>query len=110
MLAHAIEVEVDDYISTHSRAIDENGHRLVVRNGRMPRRSIQTAVDSIEIAQPRVNDRRVDANGNRKQFRSKILPPYLQRTSDLEELIPWLYLKGISTGDFTNALTSLSGQ
>jgi transposase-like protein len=75
----------------------------------MPERTILTAVGPIEIAQPRVNDRRVDANGNRKQYRSKILPPYLRRTSDIEELIPWLYLKGISTGDFTNALTSLVG-
>ncbi len=83
------------------------GHRLVVRNGHLPERTIQTPVGDVEVQQPRVRDRRPDET--RETFRSAILPPYLRRTKALEELIPWLYLKGISTGDFTEALAALLG-
>ena len=63
----------------------------------------------MDIEPPRINDQRVDANGERIRFTSKILPPYLRRTKSLDELIPWLYLKGISTGDFSEALEALVG-
>lgn len=110
LLAVALEAEVDSYLAEHSRARDEAGRRLVVRNGRCPERKVQTGIGSIPVHRPRVNDRRIDQDGNRIQFTSKILPPYLRRTKSLEELIPWLYLKGVSTGDFSEALAALLGK
>jgi putative transposase len=109
MLVEAIENEVAEYISDHSHHRDDNGHRLVVRNGHLPERAIQTGVGPVEVSQPRVNDRRTDENGRRIRFSSKILPPYLRRTRSIDELIPWLYLKGVSTGDFSDALEALLG-
>jgi transposase-like protein len=81
----------------------------VVRNGYKDEREIQTGIGPIRVQQPRVNDRRVDENGQRMRFTSAILPPYLRKTKTIEELIPWLYLKGISTGDFSEALAALLG-
>ncbi len=109
MLATAIEHEVDEYIAAHTGLRDADGHRLVVRNGHMPERAIQTGLGPVAVTRPRVNDRRVDAAGDRVRFTSKILPPYLRRTKAIDELIPWLYLKGISTGDFPDALQALLG-
>lgn len=109
MLAAAIENEVAEYVERHALVRDDDGHRLVVRNGRLPARKIQTGLGFVEIQQPRVNDRRLDETGERLRFSSRILPPYLRRTQSLEELIPWLYLRGISTGDFTQALQALLG-
>src|SRR5690606_31283905 len=88
---------------------DAQGHRMVVRNGHLPEREIQTGIGPVPVRQPRVNDRRVDENGDRIRFTSEILPKYLRKTRSLEELIPWLYLKGISTGDFSQALVALLG-
>ena len=110
LLAQAIEAEVADYIDQHRGAIDGDGRRLVVRNGRAPEREIQTPLGQMAVHQPRVNDKRLDAQGRRLRFTSAILPPYLRRTKSIEELIPWLYLRGISTGDFTNALSALLGK
>ncbi len=109
MLATAIENEVVEYIAEHENQRDACGYRLVVRNGQLPARTIQTGVGPVEVEQPRVNDKRIDENGQRIHFSSKILPPYLRRTKSIDELIPWLYLKGISTGDFTEALQALLG-
>ena len=109
LLAAALEAEVESYLAEHLDR-DDSGHRLVVRNGNCPSRTIQTGVGDVEVRRPRVNDRRVDEKGNRLRFTSKILPPYLRRTKTVEELIPWLYLKGISTGDFSEALGSLLGK
>jgi putative transposase len=109
MLAATVENEVAEYLSAHADQRDDRGHRLVVRNGYSPERSIQTGIGPVQIRQPRVNDQRVDAEGNRIRFSSKILPPYLRRTRSIDELIPWLYLKGVSTGDFTEALSALLG-
>jgi putative transposase len=109
MLAAAVENEVAEYIERHALVRDDEGRRLVVRNGRLPARRIQTGLGLVEIQQPRVNDRRLDEQGERLRFSSRILPPYLRRTQSLEELIPWLYLRGISTGDFTEALQALLG-
>jgi transposase-like protein len=109
MLAKTVENEVAEYLTDHEHLRDRQGHRLVVRNGYLPRRVIQTGVGQIELRQPRVNDKRVDENGQRIRFSSRILPPYLRRTKSIEELIPWLYLKGISSGDFTEALQALLG-
>jgi transposase-like protein len=109
MLAAAVESEVSEYIAAHAGLRDEAGRRLVVRNGHLPERSIQTGLGPIEVRQPRVHDRRTDAAGNRIRFTSRILPPYLRRTKSVEELVPWLYLRGISTGDFPQALEALLG-
>lgn len=105
----AIENEVAEYIARHAHLRDGEGRRLVVRNGHLPARTIQTGIGDMAVRQPRVNDKRIDSSGRRVRFSSSILPPYLRRTKSVEELIPWLYLKGVSTGDFTEALQALLG-
>jgi putative transposase len=107
MLATAIEAEVSHWIEGHVHLRDERGHRQVVRNGYLPERSITTGIGPVKIRQPRVHDRR--GEGEAEPFSSKILPPYLRKTRSIEELLPWLYLKGISTGDFNEALQALVG-
>jgi transposase-like protein len=109
MLAVAVENEVAEYLEVHAGQRDAAGRRHVVRNGHLPQRQIQTGLGPIEVRQPRVNDRRTGADGERLHFTSKILPPYLRRTKSLDELIPWLYLRGISTGDMSQALEALLG-
>ncbi len=109
MLSQAIEAEVGEYIAKHADQRDAAGHRLVVRNGHAPARDLQTGLGAIAVRQPRVNDKRVDPQGQRIRFTSQILPPYLRKTKSIEELIPWLYLRGISTGDFSQALAALLG-
>ena len=107
LLTEAIEAEVAQWIESRSQLTDEAGHRQVVRNGRMPKRTILTGLGPMEVEQPRVLDRR--PKDEAEPFSSKVLPPYLRKTRSLEELIPWLYLKGISTGDFSEALAALVG-
>jgi transposase-like protein len=109
LLAQAVEAEVTAYIEAHRDLRDDRGRRLVVRNGHKEERELQTGVGPVKVRQPRVDDRRIDEQGRRMRFTSSILPPYLRRTRSLEELIPWLYLKGISTGDFSEALMALLG-
>jgi putative transposase len=94
MLARAIENEVAEYLGQHADQCDEMGRRLVVRNGYLPTRDIQTGVGLVEVHQPRVRDKRYDEQGERLRFTRRILPPYLRRTQSLDELIPWLYLRG----------------
>jgi len=107
LLTQAIEAEVAEWIDSHRHVQDGAGHRQVVRNGHLPQRTLLTGVGAVEVRQPRVLDRRpTDAA---EPFSSKILPPYLRKTKSIEELIPWLYLKGISTGDFSEALAALVG-
>ena len=105
MLQAAIEEEVAAYIDTHQDLRDEHGHRLVVRNGHLPEREILTGAGPLTVKKPRVHDRR---EGQR--FTSAILPPYLRRSPSIDALIPVLYLKGISTGDFSEALTAILGE
>jgi putative transposase len=108
MLQHAIEREVADYVEAHADERDGQGHRLVVRNGHLPPRDLQTPVGPLRVEQPRVDDRRTDDAGNRLfRFTSAILPKYLRKSKSIEELIPWLYLKGISSGEFPQALAAL---
>jgi putative transposase len=107
MLTTAIEAEVAEWIGEHEHLRDERGHRQVVRNGYLPERSITTGIGRVKVRQPRVHDRRT--NDELEPFSSKILPPYLRKTRSIEELLPWLYLKGISTGDFNEALQALVG-
>jgi len=103
----AIEQEVEEYIQRHADQVDADGHRLVVRNGHHPARNLQTGNGTIAVRQPRVNDQRIDEHGQRMHFTSQILPPYLRKTKAIAELVPWLYLKGISTSDFPEALACL---
>jgi putative transposase len=107
LLTQAIEAEVAEWIDSHQHIRDRNCHRQVVRNGHLPQRTIMTGVGALEVQQPRVLDRR--AAKEVEPFSSRILPPYLRKTKSIEELIPWLYLKGISTGDFSEALAALVG-
>lgn len=105
MLARAIEAEVAEFLERHRFDMDQAGRARMVRNGYMPERTIQTGLGGVGIKAPRVRDR-----ASRIRFTSAILPPYLRRTKTIEELLPWLYLKGISTGDFSEALASLLGR
>src|SRR5215469_364347 len=107
LLAKAIEAEVAAWIDEHSHLKDLAGRQQVVRNGHLPERTIQTGIGPVAVKQPRVRDRR--PADQRETFTSAILPPYLRKTKSLEGLIPWLYLKGISTGDFSEALQALLG-
>lgn len=107
MLAQAIEAEVADWIDAHAHLTDERGRRQVVRNGYANERQLVTPVGELAVRQPRVHDRRPESD--REPFRSGLLPPYLRKTKSVEELIPFLYLKGISTGDFTEALSAILG-
>lgn len=109
MLQTAIEAEVDEFLAVHAERRDARGNRLVVRNGYQPAREILTGAGRLEVEQPRVRDNSREKEG-RVQFSSQVLPPYLRRSKSIDELIPWLYLKGISTGDFTEALQSLVGE
>jgi putative transposase len=107
LLAQAIEAEVAAYLQERAHLRDGAGRQQVVRNGHLPERTILTGVGPVEVKQPRVRDRRPP--DQREAFSSAILPPYLRKARSLEELIPWLYLKGVSTGDFTDALKALLG-
>ena len=107
LLTRAIETEVETYLTERQHVVDAEGRRQVVRNGHLPERSLQTPMGAIPVKQPRVRDRRLA--GEREEFRSSILPPYLRKTKALEELLPWLYLKGVSTNDFREALKALLG-
>ena len=105
LLSQAVEAEVASFLDTHAALVDDVGHRRVVRNGHLPERAIQTGIGPVRVRQPRVRDRGDGAI----RFTSAILPRYLRRTKSLEDLLPWLYLKGISTGDFSDALAALLG-
>jgi putative transposase len=107
LLATAVEAEVDAWIKAREHVVDADGHRQVVRNGYLPERTILTGVGPVEVRQPRVRDRR--PAGQAEKFTPKVLPPYLRKTKSIEELIPWLYLKGVSTGEFSDALQALLG-
>jgi transposase-like protein len=107
LLAQAIEAEVAQWIEEHQHITDDRGRRQVVRNGYLPERKLVTPLGELSIEQPRVHDRR--AAGEREKFSSRLLPPYLRKTQSIEELIPFLYLKGISTGDFQEALAAILG-
>ncbi len=111
MLAQALQAEVDAYLKAAQGERDEHtGHALVVRNGYHNERQVVCGAGSIEVRAPRVNDRRVEeATGERKRFKSAILPPYMRRSPKVSEVLPLLYLHGLSTGDFTPALEEFFG-
>ena len=110
MLAVALEAEVDAYIAYYAEQVDEHGHRLVRRNGHAPARTIASGVGQVEVARPRVDDRRVDPDtGQRARFHSQILPGWCRRSPKVAEVLPLLYLHGLSSQDFVPALTELFG-
>lgn len=105
LLQQAIGLEVDEYIERHKHLRDDAGHRTVVRNGSMPERELASGIGPLPIRQPRVDDRRPD-----HRFTSAILPPYLRRLPTIDALVPALYLKGVSTGDFSEVLQVILGE
>jgi putative transposase len=110
MLAAALEAEVDDYLAAHAAERDERGRRLVVRNGHARQREVLTAAGAVTVQAPRVDDRRVDpVTGERARFRSVILPPWCRKSPKVAEVLPLLYLHGLSTGDFVPALEAFFG-
>jgi putative transposase len=104
LLQQAVEAEVAEAMAQFATLKDEAGRQRVVRNGYLPERSIQTGIGAVAVRAPRVRDR-----AGELKFSSSILPPYLRRTRSLDELLPWLYLKGLSSSDFSGALTALLG-
>jgi transposase-like protein len=110
MLAAALEAEVDGYVSSLTGEVDEAGHRMVVRNGHAEERTVTTGAGAIGVRAPRVNDRRVDAeSGERCRFSSAILPPWARKSPKVVEVLPLMYLHGMSTGDFAPALGEFFG-
>ncbi len=107
LLAAALEVEIQEFLGRFADEKDERGRQRVVRNGFHKPREVQTGIGAIEVKAPRARDR--EPSGDQIRFTSSILPPYLRRSKSIEDLLPWLYLKGVSTGDFGDALASLLG-
>ncbi len=108
MLQAALEAEIEEHLSRFKNLVDEEGKRLVVRNGVMPERTVLTGAGPIAITRPRVDDRALSARGEQR-FTSRILPPFMRRAPSIDTLVPVLYLKGISTDDFPTALEAILG-
>ena len=109
LLSQALEMEIETVLNQYKDLKDQRGYQRVVRNGYMPERQIQTGIGSVTVEAPRLRDRSADLS-DRITFSSAILPPYLRKTRSMEQLIPWLYLKGVSTGDFSEALAAIVGK
>jgi transposase-like protein len=110
MLAAALQAEVDAYIAAFADERDENGRRLVVRNGYHAERGVLTAADAVAVKAPRVNDKRIEeTTGERRRFSSAILPAWCRKSPQITEVLPLLYLHGLSSGDFTAALGQFLG-
>ncbi len=109
MLAEALEAEVQDYLEAARGERDEQGRALVVRNGYAREREVLLGAGAVEVRTPRVNDKRMEQDGNRKRFKSVILPPYMRRSPKVTEVLPLLYLHGLSSGDFVPALEEFFG-
>jgi len=105
LIFHAVEIEFGAFLAEYEALLDDEGRRQVVRNGYLPEREVQTGIGPVSVRVPRARDR----SGSGIVFHSNLLPPYLRRTKSIEELIPWLYLKGVSTGNFSEALAALLG-
>ena len=104
-MAQAIEAEVAMFLARYADRRDAQGRHAVVRNGSLPEREVHTGVGAVRVKVPRVRDR----SGTGLRFHSALLPPYLRRSQSLAALLPWLYLKGVSTGVFSEALDALLG-
>ena len=110
LLAEALEAEIESYLFEHRDLKDSLGHQRVTGNGYLPEREIQTGIGPVPVRVPRARDHEPDQELGQIRFRSSIIPPYLKKTKSMEELIPCLYLKGVSTGDFSEALAALVGK
>ena len=110
LLAEALEAEIEDFLSQYRDLRDDRNHQRVVRNGYLPEREIQSGIGPIPAKMPRARDRQPHQGSEPIRFTSSLLPPYLRKTRSMEDLIPWLYLKGISTNDFSEALSALVGK
>ncbi len=106
LILQAVEEELELFLAQHASKAVDDGRRAVVRNGYLPKRTIQTGIGDVAIQVPKVRDR----SGSGIKFNSSLLPPYLKKTRSIEELLPWLYLKGISTGQYQEALEALLGE
>lgn len=109
LLAVALEAEINAFVEQYSDLLDDEGKKRVTRNGYLPERDLQTGIGPVTVRAPRACDRKGENGHNKIRFTSTILPVYLRKTKSMETLIPWLYLKGVSTGDFTTALSALVG-
>jgi putative transposase len=110
MIAAALEAEVDQYVTSFTGEVDGDGKRLVVRNGHARERGLTVGSGTVRVRAPRVNDKRVDEDGERQRFSSRILPAYARRSAKVTDVLPVLYLRGLSTGDFAPALRDLLGE
>ncbi len=106
LIARAVESELQGLLDQYADVLTPDGRKAVVRNGHLPKRTIQTGVGDVDVQVPKVRDR----SGSGIRFNSQLLPPYLKRARSLDELIPWLYLRGVSSGDFQEALSALVGK
>ena len=109
LLATAVRAEVSEFIALHADLLDDEGRQRLVRHGFLPEREVLTGIGNVAVQVPRVRDRGANADGSKLRFTSSLVPPYLRKAKSVEELLPWLYLKGISTGDFSEARASLLG-
>ncbi len=109
MLIEALEAEVEEYVEAARSERDERGHALVARNGCAREREVVLGAGALKVRAPRVNDRRMDEDGHRRRFASSILPPYMRRSPKVSEVLPLLYLHGLSSGDFEPALEEFFG-
>ena len=109
LLGTAVLAEVSGFIAEHAHLLDEDGRQRLVRHGFLPEREVMTGIGKVPVQVPRVRDRGTNEDGSKIKFHSSLVPPYLRKAKSVEELLPWLYLKGISTGDFGEALAALLG-
>lgn len=110
MIAAALQAEADEYVASFVDEVDEHGKRLVVRNGQARERGVTVGSGTVKLRAPRVNDKRVNEAGERQKFSSRILPAYARRSPKVTDVLPILYLRGLSTGDFAPALRDLLGE
>jgi putative transposase len=109
LISQALEIELEIFMNQYKGLRDQMGLQRIVRNGYLPERQIQTGIGPVAVKAPRIRDRHHNTS-KRIHFSSAILPPYLRKTQSMEQLLPWLYLKGVSTGDFNDALAALVGK
>jgi transposase-like protein len=110
LISAALEAEIETFLKQYKEIAGDKGCQRIVRNGYLPEREIQTGIGQVPVKVPRIRDRHPESQDGRVRFTSSIIPPYLRKTKSIETLLPWLYLKGVSTGDFTEALAALLGK